>query len=519
MAGAVLTAERTGTDGRAGVLKALRRLNGRATVADIVAATGLVQATAETALRELLGTHTGHVEVGEKGDLVYAFDPRLLTREHRPWWRRALDGLKRVAKVAFKAWIAVTLVFYFLLFLVLAIAAVVVVIARGGGDDVDIDLRGGGRGLSLDWLWILFWAPDFRWGSPYYGQRYERLHGRKRRVPFYKKVFAFVFGPDEPKRTPEQRDRDLVRLIRARAGALTAAELVLYTGAPADEAKSELGRLMGAYDGDARATEDGEVVYLFPELMVSAHGRVRETAPPPAWKRLIPQRPLTGNTTGSNVLIGAINGFNLAGVVAAVAFIMPTLGFQGPLAWTTLVWIPLVFTLLFFTIPLVRLVRVRRENGRRTLENIRRVALGPVFEASIDGRAIDEMTVLERVRAVLPKPAPSDADVRRALQRLVAEFDGEIEIDEAGRTLYRFPHLRREVGAGATVRRATGYDTRTVGAVVYSSDDDEQEAGRRELETFDRDLRRTLSQPGAAYLDELEDGERASPDRAPPRRR
>lgn len=510
MAGAVLTAERTGTDD---VLSALRRLRGRATVADIVAATGLAQAKAEGALRELLGTRTGHIEVGEKGDLVYAFDPRLLEREHRPWWRRAIDGIRRFAKVAFKAWIAVTLVFYFLLFLVLAVAAVVAVIARGGGDDVDFDVRGG-RHFRLDWLWFIFWAPDFRWGSPYYGQRWERLHGRRRRVPFYKKVFAFVLGPDEPRPSPEERDRERVRLIRSRGGALTTADMVLYTGMTADEAKSELGRLMGAFDGDARATPDGEVVYLFPELMVSAHGTVREEAPPPAWRRLLPERPLTGNSTGSNVAIAAINTFNLAGVAAAATFFIPTLGFEGGFAWGGLVWVPLVFSVLFFAVPLARLVGVKRENARRTVENIRRVALGPLFEASLEGAPVEEQAIAGRVRAELRDARPSDAAIRRALQRLVAEFDGDIEVDAEGRTLYRFPRLRRELGAGAAVRREAALGERTIGAVVYSSADDAIEAGRRELETFDRDLRRTLAQPAAAYIDEAG----AGPDVGPPRR-
>jgi predicted transcriptional regulator len=62
------------------VLQALRRTKGRATVGDVSARTGLGQSEAEAALRRLLEQRRGHLEVGERGDLVYAFEPGLLER-------------------------------------------------------------------------------------------------------------------------------------------------------------------------------------------------------------------------------------------------------------------------------------------------------------------------------------------------------------------------------------------------------------------------------------------------------
>ena len=136
------------------------------------------------------------------------------------------------------------------------------------------------------WIWYLVWSPGWGWGRPYYGHRWEKQQGREARVPLYKKVFAFVFGPDRPRPTRAQRDRSVVRLIRARRGVLTALDLVRHTGFDRTDADDELARLMVAYEGDVRVSGEGELVYVFPELMVSAHGGVRERLPDPAWRRL-----------------------------------------------------------------------------------------------------------------------------------------------------------------------------------------------------------------------------------------
>lgn len=501
---------------REAVMAALRRLQGRATVADIAAATGLVRNDAELTLRSLLATHRGHLEVGQRGDLVWAFDPRLLTRDHVPRITRVRRSAGRLLRAAFKAWITATLLVYFVLFLVLAVAAIIAVFARGGGDR-DFDLRGG-RHFRMDWLWFLFWTPDWRWGAPYYGDRY-RLRGRRPRIPFYRKVFAFVFGPDEPVRTLEQRDRERLELIRARRGVITTTELVLHTGASPPEAHEELGRLMAAYEGEARATPDGEVVYVFPELMVSAHGRVSAEPPPPAWRRLLPDRPVTGNSKGSNAAIGAINLFNLVGAAAAATVLMPALGLEGPVAWALLVWAPLAFSTLFFGIPAVRALRIRRENDRRELTNMRRILLGHITEASLEAREVSRAELERGLADALPA-GHGDEALDRVLRRLVAEFDGQVRVDAEGTAWYRFPSLRRTLEAGAEVRAALRLEETRVGAIVHSSADSPLEEARRELETFDLDYRRRLDAGRVEWDDPaavIEAG--AAPDATPPPRR
>ena len=84
---------------------------------------------------------------------------------------------------------------------------------------------------------------------------------------------------------------------------------------------------------------------------------------------------------------------------------------------------------------------------------------------------------------------PADpAAVVPTLDRLVAEFDGEVEADVQGRPRFSFPLFRLQMEAAHRARGELALEGRTVGDIVYASDDDEATAGRRELEAFDREL-------------------------------
>jgi hypothetical protein len=525
--------------GKRPVLQALRKAGGRVTVGDAVAATGLPQDQVESTLHQLLETRRGHLEVGETGTLVYRFDPRLIQRDAEPLLARVGRRIGVGLREAFKVWIVLMLVVYFVVFVVLLLAALVAGQSREGGRSRGRGFGLGGRrggGFPSFWFWYFFWRPGWGWRRPYYGHRWERRYAGTRgesKVPFIKKVFAFVFGPDAPRPTQAQKDRSVIRLIRARKGVLTAAELVQHTGLPLQEAEEEMARLMAAYAGDVKVTPGGVLTYVFPDLMVSASGTVTEREPDPAWRRLEPAKSVTGNDSKSNALIGGLNGFNLVAAVTAPWFIFPRLGFGGPLAWLGLVWVPAVFSVLFFAIPLLRSVAVQRRNRKRQERNLRKILLGHVLWASLSGKEAGWVTAAgarERTRSLLPAPGtaarrgrqePAESNLPEEsgwepgfldqLQRLTAEFDGEVEEMQDGTPRYRFPEIRTEFRGAEEMRRGLRLERQSVGDIVYASDETEEEAGRREVEAFEReiqrqdDLERYLQSPDrVGYLDEFE---------------
>ncbi len=487
------------------VLQALRRLKGRATVADVSAATGFERAQTEETLRRLLEDRRGHLEVGERGDLVYRFDPGLLSRDRESLWTRIKRGAWSAFKVGFKIWIVATLVIYFVIFVALLLAALFANKDGDGGDwgggSGDRGHRGGGLRLPMGdfWLWYWIWSPRWR-GRPYYGEGYgARGRGRDERKdgpPFYKKVFAFVFGPDEPTRTKEERDRDLLRFIRARRGVVSPTDLVQHTGLPLDEANEELARLMAAHDGDVQVSDDGTLLFVFPELMVSAHGSVSEREPAPAWRRMEPARPLTGNSPGTNAIIVAINGFNLAAAATAPLFIFPRLGIGGLAAEIGLVWTPVAFSTVFFGVPALRWLGVTRENTRRAVRNVRKAVLGLVSKVTLSGHDAEPLPVAEAqaaVETVVRSKVPAEASaVIPTLDRLVAEFDGEVDTDASGAPRFRFPLFRSQIEAAHRARGQLALEGRTVGDIVYASDDDDVTESRRDLEAFDHELAEAL---------------------------
>jgi hypothetical protein len=474
------------------ILKALRGLKGDATVGDVVAATGLATHEAEAGLKALLESHRGHLAVTDSGELLYQFDPRLIQRGTEPLLARLKRTGWALFTQAFKAWIVVMLVVYFVVFVVLVIAALVAS-QRGGGDrkvgDIFGGRRGGGGGLPNFWLWYWIWGPRWRLGRPYYGHRWERTLEKDDKVPFYKKVFAFVFGPDRPSPTQKQLDRGSLRLIRARRGVVSTAELVEHTGLPAPEAEEEMARLVGTYGGEPVISPRGELAYAFPPLMVSAHGRVTAREPNPAWMRLEFPVELTGNTAGANALVAGMNGFNLLAAVTAPWFIFPRLGMGGTAAFVFLVVVPVIFSLSFFAVPGLRMLSVARENRRRKKRNVRRVVLGQVYRDALgDGKGVTAEGLHKDAAARLSHQTVSLAGVRRALQDLAAEFDAEVAPDDEGRLVYRFPAIRREVEASELMRRSLRLEEQATGDVVFSTADTALEAGERELAAFDRAL-------------------------------
>ena len=480
------------------ILVSLRRLKGRGTVGDVVADSGLASNDVRVGLKTLLESHRGHLAVSDSGELLYQFDPQVIERGTEPFLARAKSAASSFLTKGFKAWIVVMLVVYFVAFVVLVIAALLASqrgnSSRGGGWS-----RGGRRGGGMPnlWFWYWIWGPRWRIGRPYYGQRWERTLDKEDKVPFYKKVFAFVFGPDRPKATQKQLDRGKLRLIRARNGVLTTAELVEHTGATFDEAENEMGRLLGAYDGEAAVSPDGELVYAFPGVMSTAHDRRSTRSPNPAWLRLEYPEELTGNTAGANAAVAAMNAFTLTAAATSPWFIFPRLGIGGPAAFVGLVLVPVVFSVLFFSGPLARMAGVALENRRRAARNVRRVLLGLVYKRSLEqGRPIGLDEAHEFVQSRLGDQQVKRGAVESSLHDLAAELNAEVSTEADGALRFAFPVIRDQFVASETVRNKLRLENRQLGDIVFSTSDTAAEESERELALFDRQLA-----GGAADLD------------------
>jgi hypothetical protein len=438
---------------KAVMLEALRGRNARLTRADAIVASGLPEDEAGRALTVLLKEYRSHLSATESGELLYEFDPAFERRDVVSWRERAADVGNKLWKgfrFLFKAAIVATLVGYFAAFVAMMVA---VIFARSGSSDRDDD---GGFGFGgLFWFWG--WDMGGVGGSDGYG-RQRRFAARTPRTPFYKRVFAFVFGPPTAPVDPLEDEKQIVAHIRAQRGRIAAVDLVRLMGWTFPRAEEEVTRLMVDYGGEPEVSDDGVVVYTFKAVRKTADGSGEGSSPRWASERIETAAPLTGNEPGTNLMVGAFNGFNLL----APFWIVPA--FESRLqvsleSWRFLLWdFPLAFSALFFAIPAARFIKARLEAGRRRARNDRRRLLGRIFAGS-GARTREELA---------PTPA-----LGLLLDRELVALGGDIaaEPDDRGRVLYTFPRIEEETAALARARAAAPSVEREAGLVVFSSAD------------------------------------------------
>jgi hypothetical protein len=432
------------------MLEALRGRDGKLTRADAVVASGLPEAEAERALTALLKEYRSHLSATESGELLYEFDPAFERRDALSWRERAAAVGSRLWKgftVLFKVAIVTTLVAYFAAFMAMMVA---MIFARSSSSDRDDDGGFGFGGLFWFWGWDM--------GGDGYGRQRSRFAARAPREPFYKRVFAFVFGPPAPPVDPRADERQIVGYIRAQRGRIAAVDLVRLMGWTFQRAEQEVTRLMVDYGGEPEVTEDGVVIYTFKAVRKTAGGVGEGSASRWASERIETAAPLTGNEPGTDALIVAFNGFNLL----APFWIVPA--FEARLhvslaSWHFLLWeFPLAFSAVFFAVPAVRWIKARVEAGRRRSRNDRRRLLGRIFSGA-GPRPREELA-----------PTPALANL---LDRELVAFGGDVapEPDDRGRVLYTFPRIDEEEAAVACARAAAPSVEQDAGVVVFSSAD------------------------------------------------
>src|SRR5262249_53993299 len=156
--------------------------------------------------------------------------------------------------------------------------------------------------------------------------------------------------PKSAPHDPREADRRFVAYVRDQKGRVTTSDVVALTGLSYEAAEEELTRLVVEYDGEAEVTEDGSLLYVFKDLMPTAGAADRGWRF--AWDVPDEARPLTGNTSGTNAVIGGFAGFNLLGsFTIGPAFLERAHLGDNPTALFLVTLFPLLFSLIFFAVP------------------------------------------------------------------------------------------------------------------------------------------------------------------------
>jgi len=204
--------------------------------------------------------------------------------------------------------------------------------------------------------------------------------------------------------------------------------------------------------------------------------------------------PFTGNPQGTDAWIIGANTFNLAasafvvaGAGAAGAALTTVLG-PGPLSTASWVlgWIPLAFSALLFSIPVLRVPIWKGKKEKQAQLEARAAVIRLLMEGAERGAAPALSQELLQARY----PRMDSGRLQQALERLSSEFGADVEPGAGGEVVHHFRTLPWILQEASVVRESRDLGRRRLGEIIYSSDDDEGEAGRRDLRRFDLDLRR-----------------------------
>jgi hypothetical protein len=466
------------------------------TVADAAAATGLALRDAESGLKWLSKEYRGMLRVTTDGQLVHLF-PSGFTQ---PWAprdarQRALHAaghaLAGAVRFVVRAWVAVVLVGYAAIFVGLLLA---MTFARQGNDsrrDGD-GLPGGAMAYAFlrvvsDALFWTFhpWSPFSVYGGYGYAGGWEgagrgyapqRSRSREPRIPLYERVNRFFFGPHAAAVDPLEDERRVIAAIRAGKGRIGLADVMRVTGLERDLADPLMAKLMLDYDGDVGVSEEGGIVYRFPEIRKTA-SEGPQPEPSPAWARSKPLEPLTGNPGGVNAAIIAINGFNLLMAWWCIDNSMtierlvhlfdriprPFVAGGIPIALGV---IPLVFSALLFIVPAVR-GALRPSRARAAARERGRLAvLRTVIERVSAKQPVTDQAVAQAWAAASGSAAPA-----KSLDRQLVALGGDVAIEPEGQTRWRFADFETEAAAVAAEREAAADDEARVGKVVFATDE------------------------------------------------
>jgi hypothetical protein len=268
------------------VMQAVEKLDYRVTLGDVASQSGLDIKLAERDLLSLASEAGGHLQVSEGGEIAYLF-PRnfrgvlrnkYLRLRLQEWWDKIWKVLFYLIRISFGILLIASLV-------LIAVSIFVLITAMNSSREGGDNRRGGGGSgfLFIPRFWFgpdLFWIfyPDYYSRRAYYRQRQttsRRGLESENQMNFLEAVFSFLFGDGNPNADLEERRwQAIATVIRNNGGAVAAEQLAPYLddlGSGYDkEYEDYMLPVLSRFNGRPEVSPEGQIVYHFPELQVTA---------------------------------------------------------------------------------------------------------------------------------------------------------------------------------------------------------------------------------------------------------
>jgi hypothetical protein len=301
------------------IMRSIEELNYRVTVGDVATKSGLDLKIVQPGLIQLAADTNGNLQVAETGDIAYVFPKNFRsTLQNKYWklrWQKFLERAWQVIFYLIRISFGVILITSIIIML-LAIVVIIIAISSSRGDDNNnsSSSRGGGNFFFFPNFWF---TPDLFWiFSPGYQERRYRNNLSRRRdkeneLNFLESIYSFLFGDGHPNPNLEERRwQNIGAVIKNNHGAIIAEQvapyldnITMYNERDEDYVLPVLTR----FNGYPEVSEQGEIVYYFPELQVTAENNKRTNIAP-----YLQEKPWQFSlaTSGQKITAIFLGGFN-----------------------------------------------------------------------------------------------------------------------------------------------------------------------------------------------------------------
>ena len=331
---------------------------------------------AQQGLLALASEAGGHLQVADSGDVVYLFPKNFRSILRNKYWQlRWQQTWSKIWKVLFyiiRISFGIVLIASVLLMLVAIIA---IVVAMNSSNDE----REGGRGNSYGggfYFMPRFWLGDiFWWFDPGYNRRRRqrrRQASGNYQMNFLEAVFSFLFGDGNPNADLEEHRYSVIgAVIRSNKGAVIAEQIAPYVD-KTDEDEDYMLPVLTRFNGYPEVSPQGEIIYYFPELQVTASQRQIQPVSSIGYLHEKPWRFSLAN--GGQITMAA--GLGVLNII--LAFVLEYLLQDGAIAAelgglvafvASIHWLLLGYGILYLLVPLVRYFWIQGRNPKIIARN------------------------------------------------------------------------------------------------------------------------------------------------------
>lgn len=361
------------------IMKSVEQLGYRVTVGDVATQAGMEINLAQQGLLALASDAGGHLQVSDTGDIVYLFPQnfrailqnKYLRLRLKEWWEKVWKVLFYLIRISF----GIILILSILL-LIIAITLIVVAMSSSRDNDNNSGSSSSGGGITFFpsfWFSDMFYIFTPNYDSHYYDRQRRMSNSgdlNQKKMNFLEAVFSFLFGDGNPNiNLEERRWQEIGIVIRNNGGAVIAEQIAPYLDnieRSNQENEDYMLPVLARFNGYPEVSPQGDIIYYFPELQVTAKNETRESIPVSAYLK---EKRWRFSEAGSGQVLLA-TGLGAANIVLALVLgsllrgdVVAQLG--GLIAFVhSIYWILLLYAIGFLVIPLIRYFWIQWRNTK-----------------------------------------------------------------------------------------------------------------------------------------------------------